>query len=56
MLIVQLFIFAAFFLGFGVFSFFRKRVAIGVTFALLGILLLIIASFTIYLYPDKWPF
>ena len=56
MLIVQLFIFAAFFVGFGLFSFLRKRKLIGFTFALLGMMLLAIASMTVYLYPDKWPF
>lgn len=56
MLIVQLFVFATFFIVFGLISFLRKRKLIGITFALLGAMLFAIASFAVYFYPDKWPF
>jgi hypothetical protein len=55
-MIVQLFVFAVFFLGFGIFSLIRKRKFLGFTFALLGIMLLIVGGVAVYLYPHIWPF
>ena len=55
-MILQLFIFALFFIGFGTFSVFRKKRLIGFTFILLGLMLFAIALVAIYFYPDKSPF
>jgi len=55
MLILQLFIFALFFLGFGIFSILKKKIFIGFTFALLGTLLIVIGLVAVYLYPNILP-
>lgn len=55
-MLIQLFLFALFFAGFGLFAIFRKKRLVGFTFLLLGILLFSVAWMVIYLYPDKSPF
>jgi len=55
-MILQLFIFALLFFGFGVFSVVKKKKFIGVTFILLGLLLFVLAVFVVYLYPHTQPF
>lgn len=56
MLILQLFIFALLFLGFGIFSFFKKKKIIGLTFTLLGFVLITLGIIVIYFYPQTRPF
>ena len=53
---LQLFIFALLFAGFGVFSMIRKKRVIGFMFILLGIMLAIVAWTVITIYPEKSPF
>jgi hypothetical protein len=55
-MILQLFIFALAFAGFGVFSLFKKKKFVGWTFVLLGVMLLIVAFATVYFYPQTLPF
>jgi hypothetical protein len=56
MIILQLFIFALLFTGFGIYSFLHKKKFIGVTFALLGLMLLIVAFTVVAYYPQTLPF
>ncbi len=56
MLILQLFVFALLFMGFGIYAVFRKKNFIGYTFILLGIFLSVIGLVVIYLYPHTLPF
>ena len=56
MLLLQLIIFSALFLGFGIFSAFRKKGILAVVFILLGGMLLTIALMAINLYPEQWPY
>ena len=56
MLIIQLFIFALFFLGFGLFSYFRKKKVIGIMFSLMGIMLIALGIIVVWMYPQTWPF
>jgi hypothetical protein len=56
MLMLQLFIFALLFLGFGIFSMFRGKKLIGFTFVLMGVMLAVLGLIVIYLYPEKSPF
>jgi len=56
MLIAQLFVFALFFIGFGIFSILKKKRFIGFTFVLLGSLLTVIGLIVITLYPHTLPF
>ena len=53
---LQMFIFALFFMGFGIYSVIRKKRFIGFTFILLGLMVFAIAAIVIYLYPEKAPF
>jgi hypothetical protein len=55
-MILQLFIFALAFIGFGVFSLFKKKKFVGWTFVLLGVMLLAVAFVTVYFYPQTLPF
>jgi hypothetical protein len=55
-MIIQLFIFALFFMGFGIYSLIKRKTVIGLLFLILGVLLFIIASFVVSYYPDKMPF
>jgi predicted membrane channel-forming protein YqfA (hemolysin III family) len=54
--ILQLFIFAALFAVFGIFSIIRKKRLLGFTFLLLGLMLFTVAAMVVYLYPEKSPF
>ena len=56
MLILQLFIFALGFIGFGIFSVIKQKKFIGWVFVLLGIMLFIIAAVVVYYYPHTVPF
>jgi amino acid permease len=53
---LQLFIFALLFAGFGVFSVLKKKRFVGITFILLGIMLFAIATIVVYMYPHTRPF
>ncbi len=55
-MMLQLFIFAFLFLGFGVFSVLKKKRFVGVTFMLLGFMLCIVGVIAVYLYPHINPF
>lgn len=55
-MLIQLFVFALFFAGFGLFAIIRKKRLIGFTFLLLGFMLFSVAIIAVYLYPDKSPF
>ncbi len=55
-MILQLFIFALVFIGFGVFSIFKRKRFVGWTFVLMGSLLLIVAVFVVFYYPQTVPF
>lgn len=55
-MIIQLFVFALLFIGFGIFAFFKKKNIIGFTFFLLGILLTTVGIVVVYLYPHTLPF
>jgi hypothetical protein len=56
MLMLQLFIFALFFLGFGLFSILKGKKLIGITFVLIGLMLFALGFIVIYFYPEKSPF
>jgi amino acid permease len=53
---LQLFIFALLFAGFGFFSVLKKKRFVGITFILLGIMLFAIAAIVVYMYPQTQPF
>jgi hypothetical protein len=55
-MILQLFIFAIAFIGFGLYSFFKKKKIIGILFTLLGIMLFAVAVITVIYYPQTLPF
>lgn len=55
-MIIQLFIFAFLFAGFGVFSVIKKKKFVGVTFILLGLMLFAVGAIAVYLYPHINPF
>lgn len=55
-MILQLFIFALFFIVFGVISVFRKKKLLGYLFILLGVLTFALGTFVVYLYPHTLPF
>jgi hypothetical protein len=55
-MILQLFVFAIAFAGFGVFSLFKKKKFVGWMFVLLGFMLLAVAFATVYYYPQTLPF
>jgi hypothetical protein len=55
-MIIQLFIFALFFIGFGIFSIVRKRKFLGYFFILLGLLTFAIGAIVVKLYPHTLPF
>lgn len=55
MLILQLFIFALGFFGFGIFSFIRRKKFVGWLFVLLGVMLFIIATVVVIYYPQTLP-
>jgi len=55
-MIIQLFIFALFFIVFGIISLIRKKKLIGFFFILLGILTFVIGAVVVYLYPHTLPF
>jgi hypothetical protein len=50
-MILQLFIFALVFVGFGFFSVLKRKKFVGLTFVLMGSLLLIVALFVAFYYP-----
>ncbi len=56
MMMLQLLIFALFFLGFGAYTLIRKKYVIGVAFVLLGLMLAAVAFTVIHFYPEKSPF
>jgi len=53
---LQLYIFALLFFGFGVFAVLKKKIFVGVTFILLGLMLCAVAIIAVYLYPQINPF
>jgi hypothetical protein len=55
-MIVQLFVFAAFFFVMAVITFLKKKKVLGVLFTVLGIFSLVIGSIVVWLYPQTWPF
>lgn len=55
-MILQLFIFAILFVGFGIFSVFKKKRFVGGMFILLGLMLIAVGSIAIYIYPHINPF
>ncbi len=55
-MIILLFIFALAFLGFGLFSFFKKKKFIGILFTMLGTMLFAVAVITVIYYPQTIPF
>ena len=55
-MIIQLFVFALAFLGFGLFSFIKKKKLVGLMFMLLGAMLFAVAAIAVYFYPQSWPF
>ena len=55
-MILQLFIFALFFIGFGIYALIRKKRIIGFMFVLLGLMTFAVAFMVVYLYPEKSPF
>lgn len=55
-MILQLFIFALFFIIFGIVTMFRKKKFLGVFFILLGLLTFAIGAVVVYLYPHTLPF
>jgi hypothetical protein len=54
-MILQLFIFAILFILFGLYTLYRKKWLVGSMFVLMGILLFVVASAVVIIYPDKWP-
>ncbi len=55
-MIITLFIFALFFIIFGIIAFFRKRKLIGGAFILMGLMAILLGIWVVYLYPHTWPF
>jgi len=55
-MIIQLFIFGLFFLGFGIFSLIKKKIFIGWTFILLGGMTIATGIIAVILYPHILPF
>jgi len=55
-MIIQLFIFALFFIIFGIIASFKKKKILGVFFILLGLLTFSIGAIVVYLYPQTLPF
>lgn len=55
-MILQLFIFAFLFFGFGVFSVLKKKRFVGITFILLGFMLCAVGLIAVYFYPQINPF
>lgn len=55
-MIIQLYIFSLIFIIIGILFFIRKKKLIGAMFFLLAILLSVVASVAIWLYPHIWPF
>lgn len=55
-MIVQLFVFALFFIIFGLIAFFRKKKLIGLVFILLAFMVFVLGLMVVYLYPQSWPF
>lgn len=55
-MIIQLFIFAFLFLGFGVYAIIKKKKLVGFTFVLLAFMLLAIATMAVIMYPHIMPF
>jgi hypothetical protein len=55
-MILQLFIFAVFFIGFGTFAMLKRKKVIGYMFLLLGIMLFAIGSLVVFFYPSTLPF
>lgn len=54
-MILQLFIFAILFILFGLYSMIKKKWLVGSMFVLMGVMLFIVASVVIIIYPEKWP-
>ncbi|MFO7615585.1 MAG: hypothetical protein R6W71_13205 [Bacteroidales bacterium] len=54
-MIIQLYIFALVFIFIGILFFIRKKKLVGAMFFLLAILLSVVASVAIWLYPHIWP-
>jgi uncharacterized membrane protein HdeD (DUF308 family) len=55
-MIIQLFIFALFFIVFGIISILRKKKFLGFFFILLGLLTFAIGAVVVSLYPNTLPF
>jgi uncharacterized membrane protein HdeD (DUF308 family) len=55
-MILQLFIFAIFFLTFGIYNFTRRKKILGWFFVLLGVFALVIGWIVVRLYPHTMPF
>ena len=55
-MIITLFAFAAFFLGFGLYSMIKNKRFIGLTFMLLGLMILAVGLIAVYMYPHILPF
>jgi uncharacterized membrane protein HdeD (DUF308 family) len=55
-MIIQLFIFALLFLGFGIFNFIRRKRVLGWFFVLLGAFALAIGLIVVRLYPHTLPY
>jgi len=55
-MIIQLFIFAIFFMLFGAYLMIRRKKFLGVFFILLGLLTFAIGAVVVYLYPHTLPF
>jgi hypothetical protein len=55
-MITLLFIFALAFIGFGLYSFLKKKKFIGILFTLLGTMLFAVAVVTVIYYPQTLPF
>lgn len=55
-MIIQLFVFAAFFIGFGIFLFFKKKSFLAWMFILAGIVSFVLGYFVVSLYPQTLPF
>ena len=55
-MIIQLFVFALAFIGFGIFSLIKKKKIIGYMFILLGLMLFATGAIAVYFYPHIMPF
>ena len=55
-MIIQLYIFAMVFVFIGILFFIRKKKLVGAMFFLLAVMLSVIATVAIWLYPHIWPF